>query len=199
MDDFSAEIVDSRDDGGKGLFVVVVACAHEDKAALKCLGRAISVDGKRPGLLVRGPIGRVDLVPELDFLVDAIHGSRLADVLHDQRALSDGFLLRPWPPWEAEGIEVRVRANTGIIEQVPGATNCVPSLQDGEVEFRILRLKAVGEIDTGDASSNDDDIVIVFSVVCNHLARLREVRWREKGNQGAKSWRYEANKAPSNC
>jgi hypothetical protein len=47
------------------------------------LGVPVRVDGERPGLLGRRPVGGIDLVPELDFLVDAIHGSRLPDVFND--------------------------------------------------------------------------------------------------------------------
>jgi hypothetical protein len=81
--DFPGEVLDARDDGREGLVVVVVAGAHEHKAALECLGRAVCVDGERLGLLGRRPVGGIDLVPELDFLVDAIHGSRLPDVFND--------------------------------------------------------------------------------------------------------------------
>jgi hypothetical protein len=81
--DFPGEVLDARDHGGERLIVVVVAGAHKHKAALECLGRAVRVDGERPGLLGRRPVGGIDLVPELDFLVDAIHGSRLLDVFDD--------------------------------------------------------------------------------------------------------------------
>jgi hypothetical protein len=81
--DFLGEVLDARDDGREGLVVVVVAGAHEHKAALEGLGCAVRVDGEPLGLLGRRLVGGIDHVPELDFLVDAIHGSRLPDVFDD--------------------------------------------------------------------------------------------------------------------
>jgi hypothetical protein len=80
---FPGEVLDAKNDGREELVVVVVASAHEHKAALERLGRAVRVDGEPSGLLGRRPVGEIDLVPELDFLVDAIHGSRLPDVFDD--------------------------------------------------------------------------------------------------------------------
>ena len=106
VDHSAGEVIDAGDDGGEGLVVVVVTRADEQETALVCLWHAAGVDGQRPRLLVRRPVGRADFVAELDLLVDAVHGSRLPHVVDDQRPLGDRFLLCPWPPGKAEGVQV---------------------------------------------------------------------------------------------
>ena len=70
---------------------------------------------------------------ELHFLVDTVHCGGRADVLADGIAVRDAFVPGPWPPREAKGVEIRVGAEAGVIEEIPSASYAAASFEDGEV------------------------------------------------------------------
>lgn len=51
---------------------------------------------------------------EFDVLVNALLANGLVEVLEDEVGLGNGSVLLPWLPGEAEGVEIRVRAEACI-------------------------------------------------------------------------------------
>ena len=58
---------------------------------------------------------------ETHFPIDAVLGRGLADVRPDGLARGDELFVHPGPPGKAKGVQVRVRADAGKAEEIPGA------------------------------------------------------------------------------
>lgn len=97
---------------------------------------------------------------ELNLPVDSVLGSGLVDILPDGRALRNGFLVHPRPPGETEGVEVRVGADSGEAEEIPGAAHGIAGFEDGVAGIWELGLDAVRGVDAGDACADDDDVEV---------------------------------------
>ena len=71
-----------------------------------------------------------------------------------------GDVLRPGPCLvrEAQRENVTVRTNSGITEQVPGAADARPPLQDGVGDLRVLLAQSVCGADAGDTGTDDQHI-----------------------------------------
>lgn len=160
VDDRALELRNPGYGGGEDLVVVVVARAEDEEAGVIVLRFAIGIDLERPGLLIRGPVGREEFLMELHFPVDAVLGSGLVDVLPDCRALCDEFLVHPRPPGETEGVEVRVGADAGEAEEIPGAAHGIAGFEDGVAGIWELGLDTVCRVDAGDACADDDDVEV---------------------------------------
>ena len=65
------------------------------------------------------------------FLIDAVLGGGLAHIVANRIAVRYMFLLRPWPPCEAEGVEVGIGADAWVAEEVPCASYAATRLEDG--------------------------------------------------------------------
>src|SRR4029077_10147668 len=123
MDDRAAEPLASREARQVAPVVAVVAGAGEQEAAgqhdavtaVGPLGRDV------PTGVVGGPLGAEDPVPEPDVAVDPLRMGRLPYVGEDGRAVDYRVLPGPGPERVAEGEDVRVGADSGVAEQVPGA------------------------------------------------------------------------------
>lgn len=63
-----------------------------------------------------------------------------------------------WFPGEAVGVEVRVRPNTWILEDLPCAADRVAGLEDYNLGVGKLAFKTISAVDSRQAGSDHDDI-----------------------------------------
>lgn len=169
VNDLSLEVFDTWDGGFERSFIVVIASAQLQPSSTEgLLSRSIGRDIKSPRLVVTRPVGSIDFVVEEDLLVNAEHLSRLLDIVDDQVSLSNGGVLSPVSPWEAEGVQIGVRTKPRVLEQAPGTTDFVPAFKDDVAEFRIALLKTVGAIDARYSGTDDNYIVVEDIALCGH-------------------------------
>ena len=132
--------------------IVVVACTHEEEAALDLLLlRAVGSDFQRPRLLRAGVVCLVHMVVAQNLFVDAGLSSGLSHVLYYEVAFGNRGLLHPGFPWEAKGVEIRVTSNAWVLEEGPSPSQLSAAFEDHEAEVGVTLLQSVREIDTRDA------------------------------------------------
>ena len=122
----------------------------------------------RPGRRGRVPRCAADPVIETNVSIDAVFGHRLPEVLHDGRTIGDGLGFGPRLEAEAERVHVAVATNSGVTEEIPGATDVGASFENGEGTIGTQGLKVIRRSDAGDASTDDQDIDMVVRVVRFH-------------------------------
>jgi len=93
-------------------------------------------------------------------LVNAVLTRGFADVVQDLGAIGDRLLLRPGAEAVSVGVHVRVRADAGIAEKVPGAPAGDTGLKDGVAHPRAARLQMAGRADTGQPGTHDQDVEV---------------------------------------
>ncbi len=116
------------------------------------------LDPHRPQRLLRGPRRADDPVVEVDPAVDAVLAGGLADVVEDRGAVGDGGAVAPGAERIAEGVHVRVGADTGVAEEVPGAPDRLAGFEQRVALLRRLGPEAVGRTDAGEARADDEDV-----------------------------------------
>src|SRR6202023_4078385 len=77
----------------------------------------------------------------------------------------DRVLVRPRLELVAEGVQVGVRADARITEQVPRAARRAARLQDGVRLARLLLLQVVGRADAGNAGADDQHVEVISADV----------------------------------
>ncbi|SKY09643.1 Uncharacterised protein [Mycobacteroides abscessus subsp. abscessus] len=158
------------------LVVVVVArpAVHPTRLQLNVLTGVEAVDLCRPQLLARRPVQRGHLVLQSQVLVDLVLIDGLAKVLHDAVGIGDRLLVDPRLELESKRMQVTVRPDTRIAEQVPGATNRLATLEKREAFLRHLLGHVVGRSDTGDTRPDDQNVQRFDRCgCCGHLRLLR--------------------------
>src|SRR6476659_4674654 len=122
---------------------------------------------------------------EADFLVDAILGSGLTDIVQDLRSVGDRLRVGPWLERIAHGEHVTVGADAGVTEQVPGTANAVAALEDGKALARAIALQVIARADAGQSGADDQDVNMY--VGCRGLHRLisAQVQGKSSGRQTA--------------
>src|SRR3954451_17985779 len=104
---------------------------------------------------------------------DPLHHPVLArgvlDVAADRGAVGDRLRVRPRPEGVAEGEHVRVRADTRVPEEVPGAADRAAGLQDRVRLVRAVLLQVTGGADAGQAGADDEDVHVLG---CHALLQL---------------------------
>ena len=152
------EPLDARHVTRQRFRVVIVPRAQHDKARPQHLLRPVRIYAQPPRLLLARPVRRDEPVAASDVPIDARDRGRLADVGAERLPARDDLLLRPGPPREGEGVEVRVGADAGVAEEVPGAADAVARFEDGVGGRGQGGLQPVGGVDAGDAGADDDDV-----------------------------------------
>lgn len=110
-------------------------------------------------------------------LVNAVFRCRILDVLDNGWSIRNGIFLGPGAEREPKSVKVRVRANARILEEIPSTTHVIARFQNCVgCASRKLRLNSVGGIDTGDASPDNDDIVVGW--LCGHCCGCCRVEVR---------------------
>src|SRR3981081_540852 len=72
-----------------------------------------------PAHILRRPRRALDPMVEADFLVEAVLGGGLADIVQNPRSIRDRLRLGPWLERIAQREHVAVGADAGIAEQIP--------------------------------------------------------------------------------
>ena len=118
--------------------------------------QALDVQGPARGLAA--PVGTLHFVPVADVLVDAIFAGCFTQVIEDQICVGNRLGAEPRLEFVAEGIEVRVGADAGVAEQIPGPAAGLARLQNGIALTRQIALQVVGSADARQAGTDDQDI-----------------------------------------
>src|ERR1700737_4225465 len=95
---------------------------------------------------------------EPDVLVDPVLAGGVGEVLADVDAVGDAFLPPPGLVREAQREDAAVGPDAGVAEQVPGAADVGPALEDRIGEAGVALGDPVGGADPGDARADDDDV-----------------------------------------
>src|SRR5216684_7189810 len=93
-----------------------------------------------------------------NLVVDAVLDSRLADIVQDPRPVGDRLRLGPWLERIAEREHVRVGADAGIAEQIPGAADAVAALEDHKALGRTFLLEVKTRADAGQAGADNQHV-----------------------------------------
>ena len=128
-------------------------------------GPHLGLDG--PQRLVRRPRRPFDLVVEADLVVHAVFAGRVAHVVQDGGAVRDRLRLRPGTEGVAERVHVRVRANAGVAEQVPGAPDGAAPFQQHETLARTPHGQMAGGADARQAGAHDQTSKCSADMVCS--------------------------------
>ena len=124
---------------------------------------AVSYERDGADLARRGlylPLRGRGAVLEADVPVDAVLGRGLLARSCRIDGPSAIALRRPRPERVAEREHVRVRADAGVAEQVPGAADGVARLEDRVGLARGTRLDVVGGADARQAGADDEDVEV---------------------------------------
>ncbi len=173
MDDSPAEILFAWPFGTIAGLVVVIAAAGEKEGTGQSAGlalmldltvqRASSEDQEAP--TTRWPNRMCSKIAELM--------SGVLDIIADRGAFDDRLVRRPGAEWKAQSEDVRVRADAGIAEQVPGAADPVSRLEDQPALAFAAGLQAVRGIDAGNTGSDDDHVQMIgLRIVARHRLSL---------------------------
>jgi hypothetical protein len=160
----TAESVATREFRGVALVVAVVPASAEDPVRadlhqfLGALRGAEALDIDRPARVITRPRRAQNLVVEPNFGVNAVLRDGFAQVGQNLVRRRDGILVAPGFELVAERMQIGVRTNPGISEQIPRATGCAACLKDGVRPAGVFLLQVVGGTDAGDAGSDDQDV-----------------------------------------
>jgi hypothetical protein len=95
---------------------------------------------------------------EAKVAIKVVFGHTLLHVPFDEGSFGDRSLIGPRLPWKAIGKQIRIRTDSRVSEQVPGATNVTPTFENCKGDIRKLLLQPICEVDTRYASTDDDNI-----------------------------------------
>src|SRR5229473_4002995 len=95
---------------------------------------------------------------EADFLVDAVLGGGLADVVQNLRPVGDRLRPLPWLERIAHRKHVAVGPDARITEQVPGAADAVAALKNDKTLGRTIVLQVIARADPGQSGADDQHI-----------------------------------------
>ena len=120
--------------------VVVVAGGREQDVArdveLLTAVRALQCD--RPKRILLREVRANHLVAEVDTPGKVIFGDRLVQVVKDLVGVGDRILAGPRFELVAERVQVRVRPDARVAEQVPGAPDRIATVDDRKAAARLL-------------------------------------------------------------
>jgi hypothetical protein len=100
-------------------------------------------------------------VVEADVGVDAVLRGGLPQVGQNLVRRRDSVLVAPRLELVAEGVQIGVRPNPRIAEEIPRATGRAAGFEDGVGPAGVLLLQVVRRSDTGDACANDQDVDVL--------------------------------------
>ena len=163
--DLAAEVLPPRELGGVAARVVVVAGAGVEEGARPGLGRAVgALGGHRPAGRLRGPRRVHRAGAEADPAVDAVLGGHGLDVATDALPVGQRLVALPGPEHVAEGEDVGVGPDAGVAEQVPGAADPLPGLEDGVAAVGATGLQPVRRPDPRQAGADHQHVDGVVGV-----------------------------------
>src|ERR1700728_2069524 len=95
---------------------------------------------------------------ETDVLRDAALVPGLPEERRDGRTVGNRLGVRPRLEVVTQRVHVRIRADTGVAEQIPGAADGFPGLEDGVALCRTALLQMVRGADAGQAGADDEHV-----------------------------------------
>jgi hypothetical protein len=101
---------------------------------------------------------------EADVLFDPVLARGLADVVADLLAGGDRVFVAPRLKRVPERVHVRVGADAGIAEQVPGAADRLAGLQDRVALAGAVALQVGAGADAGEAGADDQNVDVLAMV-----------------------------------
>src|SRR3954447_14807250 len=163
----TGELIDAGEVGTVGLVVVVVAGTEEQEPASVRSGRStlLRLHGPRVGFPI--PIRRPDIRVEPDVIVDAMLAGGVGKVLPDVLAVDDHLGPGPRLPRKAQCVDITIRPNARIPEQVPRSAQPSPSLQHRVGQPRVALADPVRDSDAAVASADDQPIAILRGAAAN--------------------------------
>jgi hypothetical protein len=160
MNDAALEIRDALELRRVALLVAVIAAAQEQKIAAEAHGRVVfsplRLDG--PARILRRPRRARHAVGKTDVLLDAVVLRGLANVVQDCRTRGNGLVVGPRLERIAEREHVRIRADAGIAEQIPGAADRCAPFQDRVALVRAFLLQVIGGADARKPGADDQHV-----------------------------------------
>ena len=165
VDTGPSEVLDPGKLGQVTRLVVVVTGATDQKVAgvdLLLTADRIS-SGDRPELVLTGPVSTLGGRVEADPVSNPEFFCGITDVVADGVATGKHLEFVPGPELVAEGEHVRIRADTRVAEQIPGAAHGRTFFQHDKALVRTGVGKVAGHADTGQARANDNYIEMFSS------------------------------------
>ena len=158
MDDDTLEFLPALEMRRVPAGVVVVARCREQDVAGDVPLLAIALQGHRPLRRAVGEVGAQHLVAQIHAPGQIIVCDDLVQVIKDLVRIGDGIVGSPGLELIAEGVQVGIRPDARIAEQVPGAANGGTAVDDGKTSARLLGHQVMAQPDPGDAGTDDQHI-----------------------------------------
>src|ERR1700722_18417362 len=95
---------------------------------------------------------------EADFLVDAVIGGGLADVVQDARPVCNRLRLGPWLERVTQREHVAVGTYAGITKQIPGAADGFAALQNDIALAGTIVLQVIARTDARQPGADDQHV-----------------------------------------
>ena len=101
---------------------------------------------------------------EPDVCVDPLVARGVANVLADQITVRNRLGVLPWPKCISHGEHVGVRTDSGITEQVPGATYSRTVFKDDERLLRAPDSEVMSGADAGESGPHNQNVKMLNRV-----------------------------------
>ena len=158
MDELTLERVGARKVRHVAVVVVVVPGAGNQEPALELLvfaGRFVR-RGHKPAAPRAVPVRAHRLETVVDVVLDAVFARRLSDVFANRRTIGQHLERVPGPELVSKAEHVGIGPNAGITEQIPGAAQPLPALDNRKAHARALLGHVASHADTGQAGPDDE-------------------------------------------
>ena len=138
--------------------VVVIAGRTEQPVAGDVPLLTVALQCHRPLRSATAEVGLEHLVAEVDSPTEIVVVDDFLEIRQNLVRVSDGVIGSPRLELVAECVQIGVRPDTRVAEQVPGAANGVTAIGDGEGPTRLRGGQIVRQTDPGDAGTDDEHI-----------------------------------------
>ena len=98
---------------------------------------------------------------ETDPLLDSLLLGRAPDVFEDRGSIGNRLRAGPWPEAETERVHARVRADSRVAEEIPGAAEVRARLEDCVTLARTALLQVVGGANAGDPGADYENVHVL--------------------------------------
>ena len=156
--------------GAIALIIIIIARAHEQEVRREFdLGTVLfAVGGYRPAGLFGRPIGAHHAVAKPDVRSDAIFIGGFMDIFVDRRAVRNRLCLGPGFEPVTQRVHVRIRADAGIAEQVPGSAHIGALFDYRKALVRALHGQMGRRRNAGKPRPDNQDIKFSTMLFCRH-------------------------------
>ncbi len=110
-------------------------------------------------------------------LADAALVDDAVEIFEDRRAVGDRLFVPPRFEDETQRVHVAVRPDAGVAEQIPGAAQIGPPLDQREAAVGTMHLEMRGHADARKAGADDQNVLIHGAVhACHHFVSHLSLR-----------------------